>query len=143
MLKKNLILFNTAEGYCYNDTGRFGFSLFVIVITFVQAIIIIIVFVLRLDKKMTQINVPLSLLLNDGIELILYFIISTLSLLSIVRCDSMVAARVIAALFVLSLFLVLVGLLYTDYVAWQKNISKEHSKEMGTTITESSPTVLT
>ncbi|XP_035219137.1 uncharacterized protein LOC118192307 [Stegodyphus dumicola] len=107
-----------------------------------QAIVIIIIFVLQLEKKIPFVNVSLVLLLNDCVVLIFYFITCTLAMLSIGRCQYRVAARIIAMLFSVALFLVIVGLNYTGYKWWKETSSKENSKDPGTTITESSPTVL-
>ncbi|XP_042905452.1 uncharacterized protein [Parasteatoda tepidariorum] len=134
-----------SEGHCYNDSGKFGFSLFIVVLSLIEAIFAIVVFLMKLDKKVVaHINIPLSLLMNDGFMLLFCFVISTLSLLSIGMCEYMLAARIFASLFILSLFLVLVGLVYVDYISWQNFIaSKEYRKDVNMTITETSPTVLT
>lgn len=135
----------TVEGECKNDQGRFAFFLLALVITIIEAIVVIIIFVLYLDQKVSAIiNLPMTFLLNDSIILLCYFINSTLAMLSIGKCRYKIEARVMAALFAIALFIVYIGLTYTSFRWWEKsNSSKETSNNGSTTITESSPTVLT
>ncbi|GBO33723.1 hypothetical protein AVEN_124750-1 [Araneus ventricosus] len=86
-----------------------------------------------------------EILLNDGIVTISFFIVSNLALLSIGSCGHTRAARLIAALFILGLFVMMLAQDYLNYLKWQeKRSAKEDGKNSsGTTITESSPTVLT
>ncbi|KAG8180476.1 hypothetical protein JTE90_026638 [Oedothorax gibbosus] len=136
-------LISIVEGYCGFDASRYGFLLFVVIVAMLESILILAVFVLRFDEQLSKgVDIPLTLLLNDGIALICFFISSTLALLSVGRCESLKFARLIGALFILSLFIVSVGLNYYNYLRWQERLSeKENGKT--STITESSPTVLT
>ncbi|XP_054724973.1 uncharacterized protein LOC129235278 [Uloborus diversus] len=137
-------LISSVEGYCENDVGRYGFFLFIVIVSMLESICIICIFVLQLEKKIPLIHVPLTLLLNDCIIIIFYFINCMLAMLSIGRCQTDLIARVFAMLFSIVLFLILIGLNYTDYLWWQESVpANSKDKDNGTTVTESSPTVLT
>ncbi|XP_055932559.1 uncharacterized protein LOC129962676 [Argiope bruennichi] len=134
-----------AEGYCELTTGRYGTVMFLLIVALLESIFIIVIMVLKLDETFTAVDIPLSILLNDGIVTIFFFIVTNLALLSIGSCGHTRAARLVAALFILGLFVMMLAQDYLNYLKWQeKRSAKEDGKNSsGTTITESSPTVLT
>ncbi|GFS49468.1 uncharacterized protein NPIL_411441 [Nephila pilipes] len=138
------IIILLVAGYCELNTGRHGTMLFVLVVTLIESIFIMIFMAMRFDETVTMVDVPLSLLLNDGILTIFHFIIANLALLSIGSCPDSKGPRITAALFTLILLILMIAQNYFNYQRWQeKRNAQDSGKNSGTTITESSPTVLT
>ncbi|GIY02124.1 uncharacterized protein CDAR_229931 [Caerostris darwini] len=132
------------EGYCEFNTGRYGTIMFVLIVTLIESIFISVVMIMRLNETFTLVDVTLSIFLNDAVLSIFHFITANLALLSIGSCDHTRVARLLAAVFILALLFVMVVQDYLNYLKWmEKKSSQESAKTTGTTITESSPTVLT
>lgn len=138
-----VIILLLVAGYCEFTVGRFGTKMFVLVVTLIESIFIIVIMVMRYDHTVKVVDIPLSLLLNDGILTIFIFIVTNLALLSIGSCAYTKGARLMAALFTVALFILLIIQNYFNYLHWQeKRNARDSVKNSGTTVTESSPTVL-
>ncbi|GFU13344.1 uncharacterized protein TNCV_3843371 [Trichonephila clavipes] len=130
-------------GYCENTTGRYGTIMFVLIVTLIESLFIMFIMVMRYDETVTAVDVPLTLLLNDGLLCLFLFIVTNLSLMSIGSCPTTKGARLMAALFLVALFILLVVQNYFNYLRWQDRRNAQISaKSSETTVTESSSTIL-
>lgn len=92
------IISESQGAYCGNH-GMYSFYNFVVCTTLILAVIIIVLYLIGLDKVCAFINFPISILLNDVIFTILYFIAAILMFVTIGSCRTGQAARIVAAIF--------------------------------------------
>lgn len=136
-----------AEGSVCDVGWNYGFFILVSVISLIESIFILVLIVLRFDKKITAINVPLSVFLTDTIRIAVYFFATVMMMLSIGKCHYMIGARIFATLTGIGGFLILVGLSYTDFKWWRGEETPDswETKQAtnGIPVTSSSTAVLT
>ena len=87
------------EGAYCGYRGMHSFYNFVVTTTLILGIIILIVFLLGLDKLCPFINCPMSVFINDVVFSICYIVAAILMFITIGACKYGQVARIFAALF--------------------------------------------
>lgn len=116
------------EGAYCGYYGMHSFYNFVVTTTLILAIIILVVYLLGLDKLCPFINCPLSVFINDVVFAVLYIVAAILMFITIGACSFRQVARIFAALFGVCGTIV-VGLLALDgYQTFRGNQSAPKSE---------------
>lgn len=92
------IISESQGAYC-GKYGMYSFYNFVVCTTLILAVVIIIIYLIGLDKLCAFINFPISIFINDVIFAILYLIAAILMFVTIGACRAGQAARIVAAIF--------------------------------------------